>query len=175
VRCGKDPCSRRLKNKICYTRHHHFLPTDHPCRRKRANFDGTFENREKAEQFAHEEMKQQLEKVKDVRPGKHPLPQEKKRKRESRQCWSQRVCLWDLPYWSSLKLAHNLDVMHIEKNICENLIGTLLKIVGKTKDTINARVDLEEIGVRSNLHMVVTKDGESCKMPEALYVLSKMK
>jgi hypothetical protein len=37
-----------------------------------------------------------------------------------------------LPYWSSLKLAHNLDVMHIEKNICENLIGTLLKIVGKT-------------------------------------------
>jgi hypothetical protein len=62
--------------------------------------------------------------------------------------------------------------MHIEKNICENLIGTLLKIV-KTKDTINARVDLEEMGVRSNLHMVPTEDVESCKMPEALYVLSK--
>jgi hypothetical protein len=65
--------------------------------------------------------------------------------------------------------------MHIEKNICENLIGTLLKIAGKTKDTINARVDLEEMGIRSNLHMVATKDDESCKMPEAPYVLSKMK
>jgi hypothetical protein len=34
------------------------------------------------------------------------------------------------------------------------------------------RVDLEEMGVRSNLHMVATEDGESCKMPEAPYVLS---
>jgi hypothetical protein len=175
VCCDKDPCSRRLKNKICYTGHHRFLPTDHPWRRKRADFDGTVENREKSEQFTHEELKQQLEKVKDVRPGKHPLPQGKNRKRESGQCWSRRVCLWDLPYWSSLKLAHNLDVRHIEKNICENLIGMLLKIVGKTKVTINARVDLEEMGVRSNLHMVATEDGESCKMPEAPYVLSKMK
>jgi hypothetical protein len=54
--------------------------------------------------------------------------------------------------------------MHIEKNICENLTGTLLKIVGKTKDTINARVDLEEMGVRSNQQMVAIEDGESCKM-----------
>jgi hypothetical protein len=65
--------------------------------------------------------------------------------------------------------------MHIEKNICENLIGTLLKIVGKTKDTINSRVDLEEMGITSNLHMVATEDGESCKMPEPMYVLSKKK
>jgi hypothetical protein len=42
------------------------------------------------------------------------------------------VCLWELSYYSSPKLAHKFDVMHIEKNICENLIGTLLKIVGKT-------------------------------------------
>jgi hypothetical protein len=67
-------------------------------------------------------------------------------------------------YWSSLKLAHNLDVMHNEKNICENLIGILLKIVAKTKDTINARVDLKEMGVRLNLHMVATEDGESLLM-----------
>jgi hypothetical protein len=38
--------------------------------------------------------------------------------------------------WSSLKLAHNL-VMHIEKNICEYIIGMLLQIARKTKDTIS--------------------------------------
>jgi hypothetical protein len=65
--------------------------------------------------------------------------------------------------------------MHIEKNVCKNLIGTFLKIVGKTKDTINDRVNSEEMGVRSNLHMVATEDGESCKMPESLYVLSSKK
>jgi hypothetical protein len=51
----------------------------------------------------------------------------------------------------------------------------LLKITGKTKETINARVDLEEMGFTSNLHMVATEHGESCKMPEAPCVLSKKK
>ena len=32
-----------------------------------------------------------------------------------------------------LKLRHNLDVMHIDKNICDNLVGTILNIEGKTK------------------------------------------
>ena len=84
VCCDKDPCSRRLKNKMCYIGHLRFLPTDHPWRRKRAEFDGTIENREKLGQFTNEELKQQLEKVKDIRPGKHP--QGKKRKREPGQC-----------------------------------------------------------------------------------------
>jgi hypothetical protein len=40
---------------------------------------------------------------------------------------------------------HTMDVMHVEKNGCEALVGTLLDIPGKTKDTIKARMDLEEI------------------------------
>jgi hypothetical protein len=35
--------------------------------------------------------------------------------------------------------------MHIEKNICDNLLGTFLNIEGKTKDTLNSRLDLEDI------------------------------
>ena len=45
---------------------------------------------------------------------------------------------FNLPYWSSLLIRHNLDVMHIEKNICKALLGTLLEIAGKTKDTEKA-------------------------------------
>jgi hypothetical protein len=57
---------------------------------------------------------QQLARVEHVRPGDHP--NNKKRKRvEEGQCWKRRSTLWDLPYWSTLKLRHNLDVMHIEK------------------------------------------------------------
>jgi hypothetical protein len=40
---------------------------------------------------------------------------------------------------------HTMDVMHVEKNGCEALVGTLLDIPGKTKDTIKARMDLEEM------------------------------
>jgi len=64
-------------------------------------------------------------------------------------------------------LRHNLDVMHIEKNICEALIGTILNIVGKTKDTIKARLDLEDLGIKEELQF--REDGE---MPRARYTLS---
>ena len=49
---------------------------------------------------------------------------------------------FELEYWSKLKLHHNLNVMHIEKNICDSIIGILLNIKGKTKDTIKVRKDL---------------------------------
>ena len=45
----------------------------------------------------------------------------------------------DLPYWSRLEVKHCIDVMHVEKNVCDSLIGTLLNINGKTKDGLNAR------------------------------------
>ena len=32
--------------------------------------------------------------------------------------------------------------MHVEKNICESLLGTLLQIKGKTKDGANPRMDM---------------------------------
>ena len=40
--------------------------------------------------------------------------------------------------------VHNLDVMHIEKNILDNIFGTLLEIDGKNKDTVGGRMDLEK-------------------------------
>ena len=45
-----------------------------------------------------------------------------------------RRVFFELPYWSSLLIRHSLDVMHIEKNICESILGTLLEIEGKCKD-----------------------------------------
>lgn len=87
---------------------------DHPWRKHKI-FDGTHEKRDKPEAFSMDELRQQLENVKDVRPGKHPQNKKRKRATNDGQCWKKRSCLWDLPYWPSLKLRHNLDVMHIEK------------------------------------------------------------
>lgn len=42
----------------------------------------------------------------------------------------------------TLLLRHNLDVMHIEKNVCDSILGTLLNIKGKTKDNLNSHLDL---------------------------------
>ncbi|KAI5328110.1 hypothetical protein L3X38_027506 [Prunus dulcis] len=41
--------------------------------------------------------------------------------------------------------------MHIEKNVCDSIIGTLLEIPGKNKDGIAARLDLLKMGVKTDL------------------------
>jgi hypothetical protein len=69
------------------------------------------------------------------------------------QIGGRKVFFFKLPYWSTLKLRHNLDIMHIEKNICDSILGTLMNIPGKTKDTTNARRDLREMGIRKELHL----------------------
>ncbi|WVZ81387.1 hypothetical protein U9M48_028768 [Paspalum notatum var. saurae] len=60
---------------------------------------------------------------------------------------------------NDLKLRHNLDVMHIEKNICESLLGTFFALPGKSKDSINARLDFKDLGIRKDLHL--KRDGDT--------------
>ena len=59
--------------------------------------------------------------------------------------------------------------MHIEKNICDYLLCTLLKLE-KTKDTMNARLDLQDMKLREELWCI--QDGKMVKMPQAKYVLT---
>ena len=58
--------------------------------------------------------------------------------------WKRSSIFWDIPYWKSLSVRHCLDVMHIEKNVCDSIIGTLLNISEKTKDGLKVRQDLEK-------------------------------
>ena len=61
--------------------------------------------------------------------------------------------------------------MHIEKNIYEALLGTLLDIAGKSKDSISARLDLEDMGIRKKLHLKA--NGNSYSVPHAPYKMTK--
>jgi hypothetical protein len=56
-------------------------------------------------------------------------------------------------------VCHAIDVMHVEKNMCEALIHTLLDISGKPKDTLNAQMDLEEMKLRKDLHQETLENG----------------
>ena len=169
IHCDKDPLSREIRNKICYIRHRCYLFRGHAWWRTLA-FDGKRENKEEPCKFTLKEVLEDLEKVKDVRLGKHPDITGNKRKRnEGPRIYSRKVGLWSLPYWQHLKLPHNLDVMHIEKNICENILGTLLNVQGKTKDTTNARLDLFDMGIRPELHL--RQHGNSVIAPPAPYVI----
>ena len=44
--------------------------------------------------------------------------------------------------------------MHIKKNICANIISTLLNIPDKTKDTVKATLDLVEMRICEQLQHI---------------------
>jgi hypothetical protein len=136
IHCDKHPLSYGLRSTIGYFGHFRFLPYGH-CLRRNNEFAGLDESNDPSGEFSIEELLAELEKVKDVRPRK---PQGSgKRKRSVLEgghvkIWSCMVSLWKLSYWHKLKVRHNLDVTHTEKNICESLVATIINIAGKTKD-----------------------------------------
>jgi hypothetical protein len=48
----------------------------------------------------------------------------------------------------------NLDVMHIEKNVFENIFNTVMDVKGKTKDNIESRLDVALFCNRKNMELV---------------------
>ncbi|KAH0685856.1 hypothetical protein KY285_016411 [Solanum tuberosum] len=74
--------------------------------------------------------------------------------------------------WQYNLLRHNLDVMHIEKNIVDSILGTLLDISGKTKDHAKARYDLKDTGIRKNLHPKDTEDSKRTKFAKACFSMT---
>ncbi|XP_028104536.1 uncharacterized protein LOC114303594 [Camellia sinensis] len=84
-------------------------------------------------------------------PRYHPYRRQKKAFNGEQEFGLAPISLTGEEILIRLKGLHNLDVMHIEKNVCESLIGTLLNILGKTKDGINFRLDLVEMGLREEL------------------------
>nr|XP_017219141.1 PREDICTED: uncharacterized protein LOC108196387 isoform X2 [Daucus carota subsp. sativus] len=83
--------------------------------------------------------------------------------------WKKRSIFWDLPYWRTLSIRHNLDVMHIEKNVFENIFNTIMAIEGKTKDNAKARADIALLCRRPELAI----DESTRKYPKACYSLDK--
>ena len=68
--------------------------------------------------------------------------------------WKKRLIFFNLPYWSDLHVRHCVDVMHVEKNVCDSLIGTLLNINDKTKDGLKCLQDLVDMGIQEGLHLI---------------------
>jgi len=62
--------------------------------------------------------------------------------------------------------------MHIDKNVMDNILGTILDIKGKTKDNLAARLDLQEMGLRPKLHPFTATNGKTY-MPTACHTMSR--
>nr|XP_009776104.1 PREDICTED: uncharacterized protein LOC104225927 [Nicotiana sylvestris] len=149
--CNYGTCSQYLKHsrKMCYMGHQTFLPPEHQFRRDKKLFDGKEDHRLAPTSLSGMEVLEELREFKNVF-GKG----QKKRSRDNKGPWKKRSIFFELPYWKTNKLRHNLDPIHIEKNICDSILGTLLEIDGKSKDHVNSRYDLQEMGKRKELQPI---------------------
>ena len=86
--------------------------------------------------------------------------------------WKKKSIFFELPYWEHNLIRHNLDVMHIEKNVCDNVLWTILRVVGKSKDNVNSRCDLEEMKIRKPLH-VQSRGSNKAYLPPAIFSMTK--
>ncbi|GLT65094.1 hypothetical protein SLA2020_375460 [Shorea laevis] len=188
--CGENTCSRWLKNgkKFCYLGHRRWLGQGHYFRNQAVAFDGTKEFRTAPNLLSGTEILRQL-KGREFSHGKmHKRGSISKRKRgnsimpldiqdEEREdpndgdAWKKQSIFFELPYWESNLIRHVIDFMHTEKNIGENCVSTFLNEKGKSKDNLQARLDLEDIGIRPDLHPKINASGRMI-LPPAPYTLS---
>jgi hypothetical protein len=73
------------------------------------------------------------------------------KKTEEDHMWKKKSNFWELPYWKDLDVRHSIDVMHIEKNVCESLLRIFLNTDGKL-----GTMDMDELIKRK------WKLGQSC-------------
>ena len=163
--CNDSLLGVKLKDKIGYIGHRKYLELNHQWRRSKA-FNGQPEREKNSLDLPGQKVLNQLEELAPVKFDKN-----NKRPRDYGELnWTKKSILFEWPYWKCKKLRHNLDPMHIEKNICVALVGTILGIKGKNKDTDKACKDLKNMGIRPELHLVERGDGSSLK-PHASYTL----
>ncbi|XP_058723076.1 uncharacterized protein LOC131594886 [Vicia villosa] len=164
--CEKDTCYHQLEKgkKTVYLKHRKFLNRYYPYRRLRKAFNGEQEHGVAPKPLTGEEVYQRQQGITAVfgKYQKWPIVN---------NIWKKRSVFFGLPYWSNLEVRHCIDVMHVEKNVCDSVIGTLLNIQGKTKDGINARLDLGVIGNKTYLppacHTLSKKEKTSFWVPKS--------
>ncbi|XP_065872964.1 uncharacterized protein [Euphorbia lathyris] len=159
----------RASKKLYYMDHRRFLPPNHKWRKDRRSFNGLTEMRKRPTPLSGDDVLKEFDNFTQL-----PFNRGIKRKYDalsSFENWRKKSIFFELPYWKTLLICHNLDVMHIEKNVCDNVLGTLMKIKGKIKDTLNSRKDLVNMGIRNELHPTVV--GDKVRVPIARYVLSE--
>ncbi|XP_039146743.1 uncharacterized protein LOC120283984 [Dioscorea cayenensis subsp. rotundata] len=148
--------------------HRQFLPMNHSYRRDKSTFiRGRAEMSRLPPRLTGDEIWNRVSQYKTVIED----PRGKTPHYGNNHKWNKKSIFWELPYWRTNMIRHNLDVMHIEKNVFDNIMDTIFDIPGKTKDNLNVRKDLHILCDRPELHVPI--DNTVPHKPKAKYTLTK--
>ncbi|XP_066163766.1 uncharacterized protein [Oryza sativa Japonica Group] len=182
-------------NKLVYMRHRRFLRTNHKYRKMKAEFDGTEETDPAPKPTSGENVCAMTEKIvcefgkvtkKPSKGTKRKKPEKNTKQGDSKEqddsskpddklpppFKKHSIFFKYLPYWKDLEVRHAIDVMHLEKNVFGNIVGTLLDMPNKTKDGLQSRMDLVEMGIREELHPQEGEKNGKVYLPPACFTLT---
>jgi hypothetical protein len=117
-----------------YLYNRHFISPKHPLKKKCKHFNGKTETRSKLVTRTGVEV---FGMVKDLKvifgkgPGSQPVPNGAD---ERAPMWKKKSIFWELPYWEVHEVLSAIDVMHLTKNLCVNILR-FLGLYGKSKDS----------------------------------------
>ncbi|WVZ49427.1 hypothetical protein U9M48_000792 [Paspalum notatum var. saurae] len=123
--CLDDTDSMYLKHcrKVVYMGNRRFLFCKHQLRKKGKHF----RHDDHRNKLLHRDGKMVFQMVKNLTvvfgkgSGSQPVPNEDGKA----PMWKKKSIFWVLPYWEVLDVHHAIDVMHLTKNHCVNLLGFL--------------------------------------------------
>lgn len=175
--CHAYPGSERLQSKCCFMRLRRNLSRGHKYRKNKSSFNNKVKLDDAPKPLSGEEVLMQLRGHSQIIFGKAGHDKcGMKRKRPGHQLpnnWKKISIFFKLPYWKDNLLRHSLDPMHIEKNNDVSWVATILDWKRNTKDNLKARKDLQEMGIRKELHPIPRMDGKFY-LPLACYTMSKL-
>jgi hypothetical protein len=99
-----------------YMRHRRYIPMKHLFQSMKDKFNGNTENRRSPPHLTGNEV---YEIVKDAHVFLGKWKRIDKNTDED-DMWKKQYIFWELPYWKDLDVHHSIDVMHVEKNVCES-------------------------------------------------------
>ena len=143
--CEKDTSYIQLKHgkKTIYTRHQRFMKPYHPYRWLKKTFNESQEIEGAPKPLAGHEVVNRVNDIITI------FGKTQKKDTSEKNIWKKRSIFFDFLYWCDLHVRYCIDVMHVEKNVCDSLIRTLLNIKGKIKDGLKCHQDLVEMGIRA--------------------------
>ncbi|CAM8880716.1 unnamed protein product [Rhodiola kirilowii] len=120
-----------LTERMAYQSHRRWLSKDHAWRKASDKFNGQVELRDIPPSLSGHEILDEI--LNHDFPTVSLHPRFKARGNTEKLCWTHKSIFYELPYWSAFIQPYSLDVIHIEKNVFDNIIGTILALEGKKR------------------------------------------
>jgi hypothetical protein len=134
-----------------YPGHRRFLGKHHTLRKKGQHLNGKADHRPKPKERIGADV---FDMVKDIKvmfgndPGGQFVPHDAD---GHAPMWQKKSIYWDLPYLKFLDVRSTINMMHVTKNLCVNLLG-FLGVYWKTKDTKESRQDQQHVKDQEDRH-----------------------